>query len=110
MSWKVEKIFIIAFVALAGILLLLASFKETPEQNYAKRLEIFRQVLPEEARSAFDNNERDRTAQIIETQLPLDKDFSERYEKMKSDECINLFTPREVVDFFRDYFVAKKGK
>jgi len=110
MNWKVEKIFVVAAILISAVLLLLASFKETPEQNYARRLEAFRTILPVEARGAFDSNERDKATRIIEDTLEVDAVFKEKYEALKNEECIGIFTPREVVDFFRDYFVNYKGK
>jgi len=109
MNWKIEKIFIVAAIGVAGILLLLASFKETPEQNYARRLEAFRTILPADARAAFDNNQRDEATMLIGSAKTQDPAFNERYEQLKRDECIGIFTDRDVVDFFRDYFVNRKA-
>jgi hypothetical protein len=110
MNWKIEKIFIIAAVVVAGILLLLASFKETPEQNYARRLEAFRAILPVDARAAFDENRRDEAAALIESARANDTNFKAKYEQLKRDECIGIFSDRDVVDFFRDYFVNRKAE
>lgn len=109
MNWKVEKLFIAGAVVLAVVLLLLASFKETPEQNYARRLEAFRTTLPADARAAFDDNRRDEAAMLIESAKTKDPAFNDRYEQLKRDECIGIFTDRDVVDFFRDYFVNRKA-
>jgi len=109
MNWKIEKIFIVAAVVVAGILLLLASFKETPDQNYTRRLEAFRATLPADAQTAFDNNQRDEAARLIESAKTTDPAFKEKYEQLKQIECIGIFTDRDVVDFFRDYFVNRKA-
>jgi hypothetical protein len=109
MNWKIEKIFIATAVVVAGILILLAGFKETPEQNYARRLEAFRTILLEDARAAFDNNQRDEAARLIGSNKAQDPNFNEKYEQLKRNECIGIFSDRDVVDFFRDYFVNRKA-
>lgn len=109
MNWKIEKIFIAAAVVVAGILLLLAGLRETPNQNYARRLEAFRAILPADARAAFDNNQRDEAGALIESAKTNDPAFKDKYEQLKRDECIGIFNDRDVVDFFRDYFVNRKA-
>jgi hypothetical protein len=108
MNWKIEKIFIIAAMVVAGVLLLLATLKETPDQNYTRRLEAFRTILPADARAAFDNNQRDEAARLIESAKTQNPSFRQKYEQLKRDECIGIFTDRDVVDFFQDYFVNRK--
>ncbi len=110
MNWKIEKFFIAGAIVIAGVLLLLASFKETPDQNFARRMEAFRAILPVEARTAFDENRRDEAATLIGSAKTKDPAFNEEYEQLKRDECIGIFTDRDVVDFFRDYFVNRKAE
>jgi hypothetical protein len=52
------------------------------------------------------------TARGIDSLLQADENFKTRYEQMKDKELINVFTPEEVVDFFKTYFVEEieKGK
>lgn len=79
-------------------------------QNLQERLDIFRHTLPESLRVEFDSKNYDRVVRGIDSLIKVDQDFKIRYEKMKDNELINVFTPEEVVDFFKTYFVEEIEK
>lgn len=106
-EWKVEKIVLPIMVAGAALLLVLGSLKETEEENLSKRLEKWRQVLPEDARAQFDAGDDEGCARTIEARLAQDPEFKKRYEALQDEELTPIFTPRDEVDYYRVYFVER---
>ncbi|MDH4222558.1 MAG: hypothetical protein OEV55_03355 [candidate division Zixibacteria bacterium] len=95
------------------ILILLFSFiscQKTRVQNLQERLDSFRQTLPESLRAEFDAQKYDIVVRGIDSLLLIDEEFKTGYEQMKDRELINVFTPQEVVDFFKVYFVEEIEK
>jgi hypothetical protein len=92
---------------LVTAVLLSVACEESREDNLARRLDAFRSVLPDGARAAFDAGEDSLAATIIDSEYVVDRDFARAYDSLKHDELIDVFTHRDVVDFFRTYFVEE---
>ena len=71
------------------------------------RLENFRNLLPPELREKFDSKNYPAVVQGIDSLLQEVPEFEEKYERLKQEELIDAFSPEEVVDFFREYFVEE---
>ena len=72
-----------------------------------RRLGDFRNILPEQLRESFDSSDYAAVAQGIDSLVRADADFRERYENLKREELIDVFSAEEVVDFFREHFVEE---
>ena len=72
-----------------------------------KRLDNFRGILPPEVRQEFDSKNYQAAAKSIDSLVQNVPDFRKRYESLKHEELIDLFSPEEVVDFFREHFVEE---
>lgn len=72
-----------------------------------RRLDNFRNVLPAEVRQEFDSKNYLAAGRSIDSLVQNVPDFKERYESLKHEELIDLFSPEEVVDFFREHFVEE---
>ncbi len=79
-------------------------------QDLTQRLDSFRDILPQDLRAKFDSKNYPAVERGIDSLLTVDPDFKRRYEKIKDDEAINVFTSQEVVDFFKTYFVEEIEK
>jgi len=88
----------------------LADCQKSRVQNLQERLDSFRHTLPQSLRAEFDAKNYEEVVKGIDSLLQYDEDFKTRYEEMKDKEVINVFTPEEVVDFFRTYFVEELEK
>lgn len=106
-QWKVEKIVLPIMVAAAALILVLGALKETEEQNLQKRLDKWRAVLPTDIRAQFDAANDDACARMIDERLKTDGAFKKRYEALQDEELTPVFTPRDMVDYYRVYFVGR---
>ena len=105
--WRVEKIVLPIMVAAAFLILVLGALKETEEENLAKRLDAWREVLPADIRAKFDAGEDGECANMIEERLKADADFKARYEALQDEELTPVFSPADMVDYYRVYFVDR---
>jgi hypothetical protein len=100
--------------AILFLLLLFVGCEKSKVEILQERLDAFRNILPEKIREEFDLKNYERVMIGIDSLLEHDPAFKERYEKLKDQELINVFSTQEVVDFFRVYFVDEieklKGK
>jgi len=103
-EWKVEKIVLPIMVAGAILILILGALKETEEENLQKRLDKWRAVLPADARARFDAGDDATCAKIIHERLKTDAAFKKRYEALQDEELTPVFTPEDMVDYYRVYF------
>ncbi len=71
------------------------------------RLDGFRNVLPSRTRQQFDSGDYGSVAAAIDSLVRIDPQFNERYQALKHEELIDVFSSREVVDFFRENFVEE---
>ena len=86
-------------------------------ENLQGRLDRFRNVLPPNLRQQFDSGDYQTVALGIDSLVQDDLKFKEEFDRIKHDELIDVFSSREVVDFFGEHFVeeierlkqAKKG-
>jgi hypothetical protein len=100
-----------------GILLclsMLAGCEKSEIEILQKRLDNFRNILPLELRHQFDAKDYQAVAKGIDSLLSTGSkfgqvapDFREKYDRLKHEELINVFSPQEVVDYYREYFVEK---
>jgi len=72
-----------------------------------RRLDDFRSVLPSELREEFDSKNYPAVTKGIDSLLHDDHVFKQKYERLKHEELIDVFSPEEVVDFFREHFVEE---
>lgn len=100
----------LSLLLILTLLFAFASCQKTRVQNLQERLDVFRHTLPESLRTEFDAKNYEVVARGIDSLLQSDENFKSRYEQMKDKELINVFTPNEVVDFFKTYFVEKIEK
>jgi hypothetical protein len=88
-------------------LLALVSCEKSEIQILQERLDNFRNILPVELRAEFDSKKYDELTRGIDSLFQSVPAFKEGYERMKHEELIDVFSTREVVDFFREYFAEK---
>jgi hypothetical protein len=103
-----------------SLLVILASFllflgcEKSEVKILQERLDAFRNVLPEEIREEFDSKNYEKVVMGIDSLLQCDSSFKEKYQKLKHEEAIDVFSTQEVVDFFRVHFADEieklKGK
>lgn len=93
------------------VILLCISFvigcEESKVEILQKRLDNFRNILPPELREEFDSENYATVVRGIDSLLQDVPLFKEKYEKLKHEELIDVFSPEEVVDFFREHFVEE---
>jgi hypothetical protein len=106
-AWRVEKIVLPIMVAAAVLILILGALKETEEENLAQRLGEWREVLPDDIRAKFDAGEDAACAEMIKERLEADAGFKERYEALQDEELTPVFSPEDMVDYYRVYFVDR---
>jgi hypothetical protein len=106
-AWRVEKIVLPIMIAAAALVLVLGALKETEEENLAQRLAKWREVLPGDIRAEFDAGEDAACAKMIEERLKGDAGFKKRYEALQDEELTPVFSPEDMVDYYRVYFVDR---
>ena len=95
------------------IIILLFSFtgcQKSRVQNLQNRLDAFRNTLHQNLRAEFDSKNHEEVVKGIDSLLQVDEEFKKNFAKMKAEEAIDVFTPQEVVDFFKTYFVEEIEK
>jgi hypothetical protein len=92
------------------LLLTLPGCQKSRVQDLQQRLDNFRNILPQNLRAEFDSKNYDSVIKGLDSLLAGDENFKQRYEQMKDNEAINVFTSQEVVDFFKTYFVEEIEK
>jgi type I restriction-modification system DNA methylase subunit len=100
-------------VTLCFLLILSFSFtgcQKSRVQNLQQRLDAFRNTLPQNLRTEFDSGNYEEVVKGIDSLLQVNEGFKEDFAKMKAEEAIDVFTPQEVVDFFKTYFVEEIEK
>jgi len=95
-----------ALLAVLCLSVIMACEKSKLETLQA-RLDRFRNILPSELRQKFDVGDYQIVAGDIDSLVQIDPEFKESYQALKHDELIDVFSAREVVDFFREYFVEE---
>jgi hypothetical protein len=60
-----------------------------------------------ELRAEFDSKKYDEVSKGIDSLFQSVPAFKEGFERIKHEELIDVFSTREVVDFFREYFAEK---
>ena len=93
-----------------SIILFVFGCEESKLVNLEKRLNAFRNILPEEIKEKFDSGEHQDVVAGLDSLLSSDLNFKRDYEKIKDKEAINVFSTQEVVDYFREYFVEEIEK
>ena len=102
------------FSVILVLFLLFVGCEKSEVEILQERLDAFTNILPEEIREEFDLKNYAKVVMGIDSLLQYDSSFKEKYQKLKHEEAINVFSTQEVVDFFRIYFVERieklKGK
>jgi len=106
-AWRVEKIVLPIMVAASVLILVLGALKETEEENLSRRLAKWRQVLPGDIRAEFDAGRDAACAKMIAERLEADAGFKKRYEALQDEELTPVFSPEDMVDYYRVYFVDR---
>ena len=106
-AWRTEKIVLPIMVAAAVLILVFGALKETEEENLAQRLAKWREVLAADIRAEFDAGEDAACAEMIKERLEPDAGFKERYEALQDEELTPVFSPKDMVDYYRVYFVDR---
>ena len=86
---------------------LMVACEESKTEILQRRLDNFRNMLPAQLREEFDSGDYAAVKQGIDSLVQTDATFREKYENLKHEELIDLFSPAEVVDFFREHFVEE---
>jgi len=84
--------------------------EESKVETLQTRLDNFRNILPPELREEFDSENYENVAKGIDSLLQEVPAFKDSYDKLKREELIDVFSPEEVVEFFREYFVEEIEK
>jgi len=100
--------------AILALFLLFCGCEKSKVEILQERLDAFRNILPENVREEFDSKNYEKVVMGIDSLWQNDSSFNDRYQKLKDQELINVFSTKEVVDFFKVYFVEEieklKGK
>lgn len=102
--------FTLSIILILALLPFFAGCQSPKVKDLQKRLDVFRYILPQELRVEFDSKNYEKVVRGIDSLLQVDENFKTRYENMKDEEAINVFTPQEVIDFFKTYFVEEIEK
>jgi hypothetical protein len=86
---------------------LVAGCEKSKVEILQRRLDHFREILPHELREEFDSKNYKVVTQGIDSLLLQDDEFKESYDNLKHEELIDVFSPQEVVDYFREHFVEE---
>jgi hypothetical protein len=92
------------------ILLCLSSIigcEESKIEILQRRLDNFRNILPSELREEFDSKNYQIVTKGIDSLVQDVPAFKDKYERLKHEELIDVFSPEEVVEFFREHFVEE---
>jgi len=84
--------------------------EESKMETLQTRLDNFRNILPPELREEFDSENYETVTKGIDSLLQEVPAFKDSYDKLKHEELIDVFSPEEVVEFFREYFVEEIEK
>ena len=95
----------LAAVFTVAVALVSACAQNSPTQRKHRRLDAFRSALTSDARAAFDAGNDEAAARLIEDGLAKDPEFRKRLKIVKDAEAISLFEPKDVVKYYRVYFV-----
>jgi len=76
-------------------------------RDLQRRLDAFRNVLPQDLREKFDSGSYEDVVSGLDSLLSEESAFKSEYQKLKDDEAINVFSTREVVDYYREYFLEE---
>lgn len=93
--------------AILVLFLLFIGCEKSEIQILEGRLDAFRNILPEKVRVEFDSKNYEKVVIGIDSLLEHDSNFKEEYQKLKDHELINVFSTKEVVDYFKVYFVEE---
>ncbi len=96
------------FTAIAMILMAMVTLYgcvPSRQQQFQERLDRFRSILPENARTAFDSKRYETVVAQVDSLLVSDAAFAARWQEMKAAEAISLFTTTEVINYFVINFV-----
>ena len=93
--------------AILVLFLLFIGCVKSEVQILQDRLDVFRSILPEKIREEFDSKNYEKVVIGLDSLLEHDSNFKEEYQKVKDREAINAFSTKEVVDFFKVYFVEE---
>ncbi len=96
--------------AILVLFLLFVGCEKSEVEILQERLNAFRNILPEKIREEFDLKNYEKVVMGIDSLLQYDSSFKEKYQKLKHQELIDVFSTQEVVDFFRVYFVDEIEK
>ena len=96
--------------AIILFLLLVIGCEKSEVEILQSRLENFRNILPLELRQEFDAKNYQTVAEGIDSLLQVAPLFKEKYQSLKHEELIDVFSPQDVVDYYREYFVEKIDK
>jgi hypothetical protein len=102
---KHKKISCICFILV--LFLLTVGCEKSEVQILQEKLDAFRNILPEKVREEFDSRNYETVVAGLDSLWEHDPIFSEKYKKLKDQELINVFSSKEVVDYFKVYFVEK---
>ena len=96
-----------SLLAISVLFLFLLGCEKSEVEILPGRLDVFRNILPVNVRQEFDSKNYEEVVRGIDSLLQYDLSFKEKYQKLKDQEAINVFSSQEVVEFFRVYFVEK---
>jgi hypothetical protein len=89
---------------------LMAGCERSKVEILQQRLDNFRNTLPPQLRQEFDSKKYAAVGKGVDSLLQRDPVFKEKYENLKHEELIDVFSSQEVVDFFREHFVQEIGR
>jgi CelD/BcsL family acetyltransferase involved in cellulose biosynthesis len=86
---------------------MMAACEQSKTEILQRRLDDFRNMLPEQMREEFDSGDYAAVARGIDSLVQADSVFREKYDKLKHEELIDVFSAEEVVDFYREHFLEE---
>lgn len=97
-----------SFILISAILIIIfLNCGESKIENLQKRLDDFKRILPLNLKENFDSKNYEKVSQGIDSLLFVDSLFRRNYLSLKDKEAINSFSTKEVVLFYKEYFVKE---
>ncbi|HBE02959.1 MAG TPA: hypothetical protein DC049_10875 [Spirochaetia bacterium] len=72
------------------------------------RLSAFTGLLSETEIKLFEENNLQPLRELLEKKYSTDADFKKKLDRLKHEECINLFSIQQTLEYYRQNFIKKK--
>jgi hypothetical protein len=78
--------------------------KKNEKSDLQERLNFFKDNISNSAKLSFENKDYENCILTIQKDIEKDSILNEKFENIKKNEYIEIFTVRDVVYYFKEYF------